>query len=386
MRRIPISFYVAILVSICNGQPPISITDTLKIIFVGGQSNMLSLRADANSLPVSDMDSTIAFYYHTGLKPGTHATPFIATSDSTWIHLKTQIQVPYITLEEQFFGPEMTLARTLALNGVKNLGVFKIGYGGTHLAHDWKKGDNSGAELYKILMGELTTATDSLTSWEIPWKFIGMAWMQGETDGSNSQWAADYAVNLTEFIANVRNDFNSKNMPVVLGKIANTGVYAYSELVRTAQIAVADSDPLVTLIDLDDLPMSDDRIHYTTDGIMAMGARMGEALLSTTSIDSPPFADGPTMKAVLHDNYPNPFNPITNIGYTLLSPSNVTLAIYDVTGRIITTLKDTQQPIGYYDIKWNGRDKSGNDVSTGIYLCLLQADDYSKTIKIVYLK
>lgn len=361
-------------------------SDTLNIIFVGGQSNMLALRADAQQLPVSELDSSIAYYYHIGFKPGTHPTPFIATSGSTWTHLQTQTQVPYIVLQENFFGPEMTLARTLHENGVVNLGIFKIGYGATNLAQDWKKGDETGALLYEILMSELRSATDSLKRWEVPWKFIGMAWMQGETDGLESQWAADYEANLNEFIFNVRSDFNAEAMPIVLGKIANTGVRTYAGQVRAAQAAVADSDPLVELIDLDDLPIEADGIHFTTDGIMAMGTRMAQSILSTTSIDGDYYPSELLINPVLNENYPNPFNPTTTISYSLAVPANLTLTVYDISGVEITTLKNGYQDSGYYDIQWNGKNQSGNPVSTGVYFCRLQAGDYNQTIKMVYLR
>ncbi|MFC1547718.1 sialate O-acetylesterase [Candidatus Neomarinimicrobiota bacterium] len=253
--------------------------DTLQIVFVGGQSNVLNLRADASQLPDSRLDSSIAFYYHTGLPPGTHPEPFIATSDSNWTFLKPQIQVPFIAYSEHFFGPEMTLARTLAENGMDNLAVFKVGYGGTDLAHDWKKGDDSAAELYALLVDQLAIATDSLRIWGIPWKFIGMAWMQGESDAIDSQWAADYAVNLTQFIADVRGDFNAPTMPVVLGQIANTGAYPYSQEVRAAQVEAAAVDSRVELVLLDDLPLDPDGVHFTTPAVITMGQRMGQSLL-----------------------------------------------------------------------------------------------------------
>ncbi len=88
----------------------------------------------------------------------------------------------------------------------------------------------------------------------------------------------------------------------------------------------------------------------------------------------------------LSQNYPNPFNPTTTIRYELPTPSDVTLTVYDISGRTITTLKDTHQLAGHYDVLWNGTDNSGNRVSTGVYFCRLQAGDYSKTIKLVYLR
>ena len=88
----------------------------------------------------------------------------------------------------------------------------------------------------------------------------------------------------------------------------------------------------------------------------------------------------------LHQNYPNPFNPTTTISYDLPELSKINLTIYDVTGREITILHNQEQPAGHYDVQWNGVDESGHSVSTGVYFARLKAGDYSKTIKMVYLK
>lgn len=97
---------------------------------------------------------------------------------------------------------------------------------------------------------------------------------------------------------------------------------------------------------------------------------------------------------MLHNNTPNPFNPSTTISYELPSPSDVMLTVYDITGRTINTLAEAHQPAGTYSILWNGTDKSGDPVSTGVYFCRLRVvdpagggtGDYAKTIKMVYLK
>jgi len=88
----------------------------------------------------------------------------------------------------------------------------------------------------------------------------------------------------------------------------------------------------------------------------------------------------------LGQNYPNPFNPTTTINYDLPSSADVMLTVYDMSGRTVTTLTDRYQSTGSYTVEWNGTDDLGNTLSAGVYLCRLVAGDYSKTIKIVYLR
>ena len=92
------------------------------------------------------------------------------------------------------------------------------------------------------------------------------------------------------------------------------------------------------------------------------------------------------LSFALYQNYPNPFNPVTKIRYTLLEPAAVTMIIYDIVGREVTTLTQCTQPAGIYNIFWDGSNNSGYPVSTGVYFCRLHAGSYNKTIKMVYLK
>ncbi len=78
----------------------------------------------------------------------------------------------------------------------------------------------------------------------------------------------------------------------------------------------------------------------------------------------------------LLQNYPNPFNPETHIIYLLSRPDRVTLRIFDVMGKHITTLVDGQrQGAGEYSVTWNGTNESGIQVAAGVYLCRLELEN-----------
>lgn len=85
-------------------------------------------------------------------------------------------------------------------------------------------------------------------------------------------------------------------------------------------------------------------------------------------------------------NYPNPFNPQTQISYSLGQAADVTLTVYNAVGQRIATLIDSHLPAGKYRIVWDGRDFSGATVSNGIYYYQLAADAVRQTRKMVLLK
>lgn len=92
----------------------------------------------------------------------------------------------------------------------------------------------------------------------------------------------------------------------------------------------------------------------------------------------------------LKQNYPNPFNPTTTISYNLGVNADVTLSIYNILGQHIVTLVQEQQIAGFHSITWDASTESGKSVSTGIYLCQIEArsgsTEYSNVIKMIYMK
>ena len=83
----------------------------------------------------------------------------------------------------------------------------------------------------------------------------------------------------------------------------------------------------------------------------------------------------------LYNNYPNPFNPVTIIYYSMPEISNISLTLYDMTGREISTLYNGTQIPGYHTINWNASEQS-----SGIYFVKMVAGDYISTQKLMLIK
>ena len=93
----------------------------------------------------------------------------------------------------------------------------------------------------------------------------------------------------------------------------------------------------------------------------------------------------PTVYAI-HQNYPNPFNPTTQIKYDLPEDALVTISIYDLMGRSIKSLVNSNQSAGYRSIQWNANNNLGEPVSAGMYIYTIQAGDFVDTKKMILLK
>ncbi|MDH7605963.1 MAG: FlgD immunoglobulin-like domain containing protein, partial [Melioribacter sp.] len=88
----------------------------------------------------------------------------------------------------------------------------------------------------------------------------------------------------------------------------------------------------------------------------------------------------------LFQNYPNPFNPSTIISYALPKQSMVTIKIYDILGREVKTLLNSEQAPGVYKIEWNGTNNIGNRVAAGTYIYRIEAGDFVQAKKMILLK
>ncbi|MCI0331098.1 MAG: T9SS type A sorting domain-containing protein [candidate division Zixibacteria bacterium] len=92
------------------------------------------------------------------------------------------------------------------------------------------------------------------------------------------------------------------------------------------------------------------------------------------------------LKFGLNQNYPNPFNPQTTIVFSLPKSSQVKLEVFDLLGRSVVTLKEGSMTAGRHTLIWNGRDRTGRTVSSGIYLYRLKAGIFVETKKMLFLK
>ena len=96
----------------------------------------------------------------------------------------------------------------------------------------------------------------------------------------------------------------------------------------------------------------------------------------------------PELRATLAQNYPNPFNPNTSIGYTIAESGHVSLKIYSVAGQLVRTLVDEIQlpRENGFTVNWDGKNRSGEPVSSGIYFYRLATKNFLQTKKMVLLR
>ncbi len=157
----------------------------------------------------------------------------------------------------------------------------------------------------------------------------------------------------------------------------------------------ADREYRVGLVDLTaatTLPAGEHQlltITYSGEGELTMREAVivdSDAEPMVTTIQSTKAEQSLPTEFTLSQNQPNPFNPTTDISFSLPRTGAVKLVVYNILGAEIATLVDEVRAAGIHTVTWNGQDKSGRAVASGVYLYRLSTSDFSATKKMVLMK
>jgi hypothetical protein len=99
-------------------------------------------------------------------------------------------------------------------------------------------------------------------------------------------------------------------------------------------------------------------------------------------------ADAPEVPefTALLGSEPNPFNPSTRIRYAIAETGKVTIQVFGIGGRLVRSLVDEPQEVGFYTIEWDGRDDWQRPVASGVFYLRMSAPGRTQTLKLVQLK
>jgi hypothetical protein len=93
-----------------------------------------------------------------------------------------------------------------------------------------------------------------------------------------------------------------------------------------------------------------------------------------------------SMRDTLHNNFPNPFNPTTTISFDIVSDTNVRIDVYNIKGQLVKTLIDAPHDVGPHRVNWDGKDTTGRDVASGVYLYQMSTDTHTDVKKMILMK
>ena len=286
----------------------------------------------------------------------------------------------------QPFVVEVQDANGSALAGV--LVTFAATAGGGTLSTTITSTDENGrAESTLTLGSNLGTNTVEVSAAGIQGKATFHAISDTESPPVTADVNGDGNVNILDLILiaselgnqgqNLEADVNGDGVINILDLILVAGMFDGAAAAPSAQPQVPET---LTAIEVQQW-LTDARVLEVKDTIMKRGFLVLEQLLISLT---------PT-KTELLANYPNPFNPETWIPYRLAEDAFVTLTIYDLSGQVVRTLDVGHRIAAVYEsrskaIHWDGRNRLGERVASGIYFYTLTAGDFSITRRMVILK
>jgi hypothetical protein len=264
------------------------------VLIFAGQSNMGGFQTNTHQLSPDELaeQPNVLFYGDT----------------KTWqtVDLATRPTQPDDVLSGSGFGPEATVGKDLVAAGVfpKVLEIKYMRNGSpndsflaspddavkTHAPNPvnstWAPDfhvTGSQVSLYQNLLQRVKEARAAYTAQTGQQTYIaGFFWMQGETDAFSSAGLAKmYDQNLVKFIAALRRDLDTPDMPFIYGRIRHGKAFANDLIVRNGEdnIAKMDSDELVPHVfevDTDAYEMASDGVHYSSAGAMSLGHDMAK--------------------------------------------------------------------------------------------------------------
>ena len=171
-------------------------------------------------------------------------------------------------------------------------------------------------------------------------------------------------------------------------------------LLVLASVARAE-EPMLTIRQVDGISASyavseidqavfegDSLLVLSTDGVNGYAlvsiARI-EFLWGFSGVTEPEDAAGLLKAMRLFQNRPNPFTPVTRIGFELAQAGRVALGVYSVDGRLIRTLVEEERAAGSHEVTWDGRDAEGQQVAGGVYFYKLAAPGVAESRRMIVL-
>ena len=150
----------------------------------------------------------------------------------------------------------------------------------------------------------------------------------------------------------------------------STGLYSTSLLDDENTVWTQEGSETIGNMVIDDI----EGRHF--DGFIVAGSH-GNGIYSATISSDELSIDEPLSPSEFSVgfNYPNPFNPSTTIPFSLNETQNITIKIFDISGREVMNLFAGQKDIGSHTIRWNGKDNLGNDLPSGMYIYQLKGNN-----------
>lgn len=186
-------------------------------------------------------------------------------------------------------------------------------------------------------------------------------------------------VELVSFVSNLSNGKDVKLNWITSSEINNAGFEIQrkdnsSDFVKIGFVKGNNNTNSNSYYSFEDRNLTTGKYSYRLKQVDNNGNYEYFTLSNTVEVGAP-------GKYSLSQNYPNPFNPVTKISFTIAAAGQVTLKVYDISGREVRTLVNEVKNPGFYTVDFNG-----SNLSSGIYIYKISSGNYSETKKMTIVR
>ncbi|MBQ9545405.1 MAG: hypothetical protein IJV00_09805 [Clostridia bacterium] len=252
----------------------------IDVYLIAGQSNAVGC-SDLSTLPedfVPEVFDRVVIYQEGNFCPDFYAKPVRGVK--LGMGCKTDQM-----------GIEYGIAKYLQEHSENDCALIRYAMGGSNLYHDWMPRFLWEAEprfigqhgfSFKCWAETVENGLNCLMNEGCMPRIKALAWMQGESDAARSaERAGEYLKNLSDLVFSMRVQLRLPSLPVAVGEIATHAPAApWSDEVRAAQKAFAESDKNAAFVSTKDIPVGRDGLHFDAPEAVRLGLRFGETLLS----------------------------------------------------------------------------------------------------------
>lgn len=282
-------------------------------------------------------------------------------------------------LDEQFEGSGADWTHYIVTNGFADQWHVET-YRYHSAGHSWKFGGAGSADYTDSADGALLTppvcvgANGELSFWD---------WLYAEEETSTSAWDCALVEISTDDgstwgtllpvggYSHTKNDNDANPLPT--GTPCWSGYHDWRE--ESFDLSAYDGERAIF------------RFRFASDGaVTEEGWYVDGVVVSSTSTGIGEELNALPQRFAVYQNTPNPFNPVTEIGFALPEPALVTVRVYNLAGELVKTLVDGREEAGFRSVTWDGKNDAGQPVASGVYFYGVTAGDRSDKRMMVLLK
>ena len=279
-------------------------------------------------------------------------------------HSRTHPYTPYIDVEGEVAGSKQDIINNLNLLNHNRSGVNEYVYAWVAPFGDYDADIDSSTSNAKYLISRLFSYNENyFSNWNNDlYKFDPVG---GSIELGNSDYWGSTDIN--ELNTTFNNIFDSNG---IYHLITHPNILDWDEDFTWNHLEYISNRKDIWYVGFGHLYL----YRFITSLIQGIGLSVVENPLSSIS------------NIMIYNNYPNPFNPITNISYDLFEATNVTIFIHNMMGKVVKTLVNEEQEKGRKIVEWDATNNDGNKVSSGMYFYNMQTSEFSQTKKMLFLK